>query len=322
MNPSRVALIGGSGFLGSAIAGRLAETGTPVLIPTRHESRARHLLVLPTVELAEANVNDPATLAHLLVGIDAVVNLVGVLHSPPGQPWGAAFNRAHVELPRKLVAACRVAGVKRLIHISALGAAPDGPSEYQRSKAAGEAEVRAAGDDPVWTILRPSVVFGHRDHFLNLFAALARWFPVLPLAGANARFQPVYVEDVAEVVWHCLSQPGSGGQTFELGGPRVYTLRQLVRYVAELAGHPRPIVPLPEWAAMAQARLMELSPRPLMSRDNVRSMGKDNVIADGPPLPFELVPTALEAVAPSWITDTSPHRHYDPLRRRARRARG
>lgn len=318
MNPQHVVIVGGSGFIGSAIANRLCEAGVRVLIPTRRRSRAGHVLLLPNVEVVEADVHDPAVLAGLFADADAVINTVGVLHSRPGTPFGPDFARAHVELPQKIVTACRTAGVSGLVHISALGASADGPSEYQRSKAAGELAVQAAGPDIAWTILRPSVVFGRGDSFLNLFAGLARSVPVLPLAGAGCRFQPVYVEDVAEVAWQSLIRPEAAGQTFELAGPTVYTLRQLVEYVSALVGKPRPVVPLPEGVAMLQARLMELAPQPLMSRDNVRSMRVDNV-AHGAPLPFGLQPTALEAVAPAWLGEAGPRAFYYPFRRHARR---
>lgn len=318
MNPQRVVIVGGSGFIGSAIANHLCEAGVRVLIPTRRRSRAGHVLLLPNVEVVEADVHDPAVLAGLFADADAVINTVGVLHSRPGTPFGPDFARAHVELPQKIVTACRTAGVSGLVHISALGASADGPSEYQRSKAAGELAVQAAGPDIAWTILRPSVVFGRGDSFLNLFAGLARSVPVLPLAGAGCRFQPVYVEDVAEVAWQSLIRPEAAGQTFELAGPTVYTLRQLVEYVSALVGKPRPVVPLPEGLAMLQARLMELAPQPLMSRDNVRSMRVDNV-AHSAPLPFGLQPTALEAVAPAWLGEAGPRAFYYPFRRHARR---
>ena len=305
MTAQRIVLIGGSGFLGSAIAARLCAAHHNVLIPTRHRSRAAHLLLLPTAEVVDADVHDPAQLAQMMGGADAVISLVGILHSRPGTPYGADFARAHVELPHKITTACRDAGVGRLVHVSALGANPDGPSGYQRSKAAGEAAIQAAASDTLaTTILRPSVIFGRGDSFLNLFARLVRLFPVLPLAGADARFQPVYVEDVAEVVLRCLGTPGSSGQTHELGGPRVYTLRKLVRYVATLLGRHPLIIALPERLALLQAALMELAPQPLMSRDNVLSMRVDNITAA--PLPCGISATSLETVAPAWISDDTP----------------
>ncbi len=186
MNPKRVVIVGGSGFIGSAIANRLCKEGVKVLIPTRRRSRAGHVLLLPNAEVVEGNVHDVALLARLFEGADAVVNTVGVLHSRPGKPYGPDFARAHVELPQKIVAACRKASVPRLVHISALGAYSDGPSEYQRSKAAGETAIRTGSPEIGWTILQPSVVFGRGDSFLNLFADLARMFPV-SAAGRRRR---------------------------------------------------------------------------------------------------------------------------------------
>lgn len=300
MDTQRILITGGSGFLGSAIVRRLADGSRHLLIPTRDAARAAHLAALPGVEIVTADIHDPATLQRLAEGTQAAINLVGVLHSKPGTPWGPDFERAHVALPRALVDACREAGTARLIHVSALGADPDGPSEYQRSKAAGEAAVRAGGEAPAWTILRPSVVFGPGDSFLNLFAQLTRFIPVLPLAGADTRFQPVFVGDVAEVVARCLDDEASIGQTFDLAGPATYSLADLVRYVCRTTGRSRLVFGIPEPLAMLQAAAMELLPRPPMSRDNVRSLRVDNV-AGGAPLPFGLTPTALEDIAPGYL---------------------
>lgn len=300
MSIRTVLLIGGSGFVGSAVAARLARDDLSLLIPTRHRERARHLLVLPTADVVQADVFDAATLDRLMSGVDAVVNLVGVLHSRSGTPYGADFAHAHVELPQLVVAAARKAGVARIVHVSALGADADGPSEYLRSKAAGEAAIRAAAPAVEWVILRPSVIFGPEDHFLNLFASLLERFPVLPLGGAAARFQPVYVEDVAEVVAAALQRPEVTGEVHELAGPRVYTLQELVRYAGKVTGHRRPVIGLPEGLAMLQAGLLECLPGPLMSRDNVRSMRRDN-IARGPALPWGLQATPLEAIVPTYL---------------------
>lgn len=301
MTPIRnVLVVGGSGFVGSAVAERLTAAGLRLVIPTRRRERARHLLLLPTAEVVEADVFDPPTLASLMTGMDAVVSLVGVLHSRSGSPYGPGFARAHVELPKRLVAAARQAGVQRIVHVSALGASADAPSEYQRSKADGEAAIRAAAPDLAWTILRPSVIFGPGDSFLNLFASLFRRFPVMPLGGADARFQPVYVEDVADVVAEALQRSDAAGQTFDMAGPTQYSLRELVEYVGDLTGYPRPVIPLPEGLAMLQAGVLEMLPGPLMSRDNVRSMRAPNITA-GPPQPWGRVPTSLEAIAPIYL---------------------
>lgn len=301
MTPIRnVLVVGGSGFVGSAVAERLTAAGLRLVIPTRRRERARHLLLLPTAEVVEADVFDPPTLASLMTGMDAVVSLVGVLHSRSGSPYGPGFARAHVELPKRLVAAARQAGVQRIVHVSALGASADAPSEYQRSKADGEAAIRAAAPDLAWTILRPSVIFGPGDSFLNLFASLVRRFPVMPLGGADARFQPVYVEDVADVVAEALQRSDAAGQTFDMAGPTQYSLRELVEYVGDLTGYPRPVIPLPEGLAMLQAGVLEMLPGPLMSRDNVRSMRAPNITA-GPPQPWGRVPTSLEAITPIYL---------------------
>lgn len=295
---NRVLLIGGSGFLGRHVAARLVAAGYTVRVPTRRRERARHLLLLPLAEVLEADVNDASRLPGLLQGVDVVINLVGVLHSRRGQPWGPAFEAAHVRLPRELVAACDALGISRLIHVSALGAAADAPSEYLRSKAAGEAVVRAARTP--WTILRPSVVFGREDSFLNLFAGLLRMFPVLPLGGAEARMQPVFVGDVAQAVLDCLTRREAEGQTYALAGSSVYTLRELVQYVAQVQRRCRGVIALPGPLAGLQAAALECLPGPLMSRDNLLSLQVPNV-AEGAPLPFGRTPTPLEAVAPGWL---------------------
>lgn len=321
MKLERVVLTGGSGFIGSVIANRLAEAGIRVVLPTRHAQHANHLLLLPTAEVIETDIRDSASLARVLEGADAVVNLVGVLHSRPGTPYGPDFAHAHIDLPAALVSSCQSVGVPRLIHVSALGADRNGPSEYQRSKAVGEDAVRSAGTNPAWTILQPSVVFGREDSFFNLFAGLVKLFPVLPLAGATTRFQPVCVDDVAKVVMHCLTHPETAGQTYPLAGPTTYTLRELVEYVASVLGKKRLVIPLPEGVAMIQARLMELAPTPLMSRDNVRSMRVDNV-TQGEPLPFGFHPTALETVVPSYIGNQTSRASFYPNRTRAHRENG
>ncbi len=300
MNDRRILVTGGSGFIGSAVVARLVEQGCRVRVPTREPKRARHLAELDGVEIVEADVHDDATLARLAEDTQAAVNLVGVLHSRSGDPWGPDFDKAHVALPRRLLAALKDAGTEHLVHVSALGADASGPSEYQRSKAAGEAAVSEGGDPPAWTILRPSVVFGPGDSFLNLFAQLTKFIPVLPLAGADTRFQPVFVGDVADVVARCLDDEAARGQTFELAGPTVYTLRELVLYVCRTTGRSRLVFGLPEPLGLAQAATMELLPNPPMSRDNVRSLRVDNVARDTP-LPFGLPPTALEAVAPGYL---------------------
>ncbi len=301
MHPRSVLLIGGSGFIGTHIASRLVDAGYRVLVPTRRHARARHLLVLPTVQVVEADVYDSAQLDRLLQHCDAVINLVGVLHSRPGQPWGPAFERAHVELPRRIAKACLRNRVRRVLHMSALGAAADGPSMYQRSKAEGEKIMLASGLDV--TSFRPSVVFGADDKFLNLFAQMQRWLPLMALGGADAKFQPVHVGDVADAFVRALADPATVGKVYELVGPHVYTLRELVRLAGVYSGHPRPVFALPEPVARLQAWVFEHLPgEPLISRDNIDSMKADNVASGEHPLPPHWRPQPLEAVAPAYLS--------------------
>ncbi|MBE7423618.1 MAG: complex I NDUFA9 subunit family protein [Zoogloeaceae bacterium] len=319
MKTKNILLVGGSGFLGSSVVRRLAAQGHRLTVPTRHRERARHLLVLPTVEVVETDVHDEIRLASLVAGQDAVINLVGILHSRHGLPYGPDFARAHVALPRRIAAACRAAGVRRVLHVSALNADPEGPSQYLRSKGDGEAALREDGGDIDLTIFRPSVIFGPEDAFLNLFAALQHRFPLMPLGSPQAKFQPVYVEDVAQALVASLDCRDAVGRAFCCCGPRVYTLAELVRYVGEQIGKPRPIIALPEALARLQAGLLELLPNPPMSVDNLDSMDVDSVCPGGEPLPFGATPIALEAVAPEYLGASSPRYRYYGYRIKARR---
>jgi len=310
---AKVLVLGGTGFIGSGLVAHLATQGHSIILPTRRELHARHLITLPEVDAVEADVHDEATLTRLMAGVDAVINLVGVLHSrrgARGSDYGPDFARAHVELPRKVVAACGRAGVHRYLHMSALGASPTGPSMYQRSKAAGEA---AALSNPALavTIFRPSVVFGEGDNFLNLFARLQRRLPIIMLGGADARFQPVYVEDVVQAYTNALEDRHTVGRVIELVGPKVYTLRELVRLAGRYSGHPRPVIGLPPALARLQAWFLEHAPGgPVMSRDNLDSMRVDNVASPGT-VPM---PTAPEDVAPFYLGDQATPTGYDHVR--------
>ena len=301
MGQKKVLLIGGSGFVGGWVARRLVERGMRVVVPTRNRAGCRWLSPWPDAEFVAADVHDPQALAPLMVGVDAVINLVGVLHDRDvREPYGRGFAAAHVELPRRIATAMRQGGVRRLVHISALRAAADAPSAYLRSKAAGEAALAATGGDLDLTVFRPSVIFGANDIFLNVFAGLLRVFPVLPLAGAEARFQPVFVGDVAGAVVDSLDDARTFGQSYELGGPRVYTLRELVAYTASLIGKRRWIVGVPEPLASLQASVLSLLPNPPMTPDNLRSMRLENV-TDGRHDYPGWRPAALEAVAPGYL---------------------
>jgi NADH dehydrogenase len=294
-------ILGGSGFVGRSLCGLLVERSGggsgQIVVPTRMPARAKHLQSLPTLRLAEADVHDEAQLTALLRGRDAVVNLVAILHGSD-----AAFERAHVALPRTLARACAAAGVKRVVHVSALGVGPQAPSRYLRSKTAGEAALAGAGLD--LTVLRPSVIFGAHDRFLNLFAQLQTVVPVLPLAGASARFQPVWVQDVAAAIVRCLDDDTTVGRTFELAGPQVLTLRDLVQAAGRWAGHPRPVLDLPDAIGRLQALAMEMLPgAPLMSRDNLASMQVPNVAGGRLPglAQLGIAAATLDSVAPGYL---------------------
>jgi NADH dehydrogenase len=298
-----VLILGGSGFLGCRLCELLVEASGgamgDITVVTRHAPRARHLLVLPGLVVVEADVHDDAELARLVAGHAAVVNLVGTLHGDE-----ATFGRVHAELPGRLARACLQAGVQRLVHVSALGAAPDAPSMYLRSKAEGEAAL--AGSGMPGSILRPSILFGAHDHFLNFFAGLARRMPVIPLAAAQARLQPVWVDDVARAVIACLSAPQPLAQVFECAGPQVYTLQELVQLAGRCSGHERRVLPLSEGMSRLQAWLLEHLPgEPLMTRDNLASLQVPNVASGRyPGLPeLGIRPTPVEAVVPQWMAD-------------------
>ena len=313
MEITTVAVLGGSGFIGRHVCQRLAAEGYRVRVATRDRERAKEqLILLPTVDLAAVDVHDPAQLAAFVDGVDAVINLVGVLHDGSRE---RGFQAAHVELARKVAAACRERSVPRLLHMSALGASRDGPSRYLRTKGEAEAVVRESG--LAWTLFRPSVVFGREDSFLNLFAALLRFAPVLALASPRTRFQPVFVDDVAAAFVKGLADLASHGRSYDLCGPHVYTLRELVEYVGRATGRRRMIIGLGDKMSYCQALVMEWLPVKLMTRDNYYSMKVDSVC--GCEFPFGIVPAALEAVAPSWLGNRTPRARYRGFRGQAGR---
>jgi NADH dehydrogenase len=321
--PKKILILGGSGFIGRHLVARLAAEQRDILVPARRRDRAKHLILLPGVEVIETDVHDEAALASLVHGREAVINLVGVLHSDYGTPWGKRFDAVHVALPRKVAQACVRAGVRRLVHMSALGADLQGPSMYSRSRAAGEQAVidTLAGTATEWSILRPSVVFGPEDRFLNLFARMAKFSPVLPVAMDRARLQPVYVGDVVQALMAALDRPDTAGNIYPVTGPKVYELGELVQMAAEWGGHWRPVIGLPGFLGELQAAIMECLPgEPVLSRDNLDSLKVDNINPAG--LAPELgigVPTDMEAVAPQWLASVHPRNRYNEARARARR---
>lgn len=302
-----VLVLGGTGFVGAHVCEKLVRAGWHVTVPTRRRKNAHHILHLPSLTVLEMNVHDPAALARAVQGHHAVVSLVAVLHGN-----AARFDAVHVALPQSLAQACSAAQVRQLVHVSALGADPQhpdaAPSEYLRSKSRGEAALLRPAQPAPWqlTLLRPSVIFGAEDKFLNMFASLQKVFPVMPLAGADARFQPVWVQDVAQAVVRSL-QPGTPA-VVEACGPDVFTLRQLVQQAGRWAGvnegRGRPVIGLPQWMGSLQALAMECLPgEPLMSRDNLDSMRTPNVATGQYPglEALGITPAALEPIAQGYL---------------------
>ena len=319
MKLKKILIIGGIGFVGNWIASSLSDLGVQVVVATRRRHNIKRLTLLPMVDIVNADVNQPDTLVALMHGVDAVINLVGILHDNDSkQPYGKRFAAAHFDLPKAIIAAMNQAGVGRLLHMSALKASIDAPSAYLRSKAAGEAVVLAAAKELNVTLFRPSVIFGPGDVFLNMFASLLKLFPVFPLASGRARFQPVYAGDVAHAFVSCLTDAATFGQTYELCGPKVYTLRELVEYTGELIGQRRVIIDLPDALASLQASCLGLLPNPPMSLDNLRSMQVDNVTEGRHDFPG-WSPQALEALAPGYLSAIKLKRRLDGYRCRAGR---
>jgi len=300
MPPSlNICVLGGTGFVGTEIATRLVRQGHWVRIPTRSPGHGEHLRVLSTVELVTANVHDSRTLGQLLSGMDVVINLVGILN----ESGRATFHSAHTDLAAKLIAAARGARVRRLLQMSAAGADRDhGPSRYLRSKGEAEALIRAAAAHLDFTIFRPSVIFGPRDSLTNRFAALLR-LPggFLPLARSQARFAPVYVGDVADAFVRVLEDRESFGETYELCGPDVLTLEQVVRMTAAVARLPCHILGLPDALGRLQAALLGLLPGKPFSLDNFRSLTIDSLCAQDGFARLGITPRHMMAVLPFYL---------------------
>mgnify|MGYP000028090293 FL=1 len=310
----RILVLGGTGFVGRQVCEQLARLGWRITVPTRRAEKATAIQSLPGLTVVEASIHQDADLARLMPGHDAVVNLVAVLHGDEQR-----FEQVHVRLPERIAQAMLQAGVRRLVHISALGADAQGPSMYQRSKAQGEAVLRQAG--LALTILRPSVIFGAEDQFLNLFADLQKVAPFMPLAGSATRFQPVWVGDVARAVVRCLQDRHTSGQTYELAGPDVLTLGELVKKSGQWAGvrggQGRPVLPLPRWIGGVQAWLMELAPgEPLMSRDNLASMKVDNIASGQWPglKDLGILASSAAGLAPGYLGHRGPRSRLNAWR--------
>jgi NADH dehydrogenase len=306
-----VTVFGGSGFLGRYVVARLAKDGWIIRVAVRYPSQAAYLKTLGDVGQVtpvHADLNDPTLVETAVAGADAVVNLVGILYESRRQ----SFAGVHHQGAERIAAAVAAAGIGKMVQVSAIGASASSPSIYARTKAAGEAAVQAALPSAV--ILRPSLIFGPEDDFFNRFAKLARFWVALPLiGGGKTKFQPVYVADVADAVVKALSDPACRGQTYELGGPSVYSFKQLMEILLANIGRRRLLLPLPFEAASAMARVLELSPFPPLTRDQVELLKSDNVVAEGAKGFAELgiEPRSAEVIVPTYLDRHRPHGRYD-----------
>ncbi len=312
----KVTILGGAGFVGSSLATKLDQAGYQVKVLTRRREASKHLILLPNVQVAECNILDNHALKEALKGSDAVINLIGILH----ESGNNTFETMHHQLPRRVAQMCEELGVARLLHMSALQANQHAPSQYLRSKATGEDAINEFNKKLDITIFKPSVIFGRGDSFLNLFASLIKVLPIIFLAKPNAKFQPIWVEDVAQCFVNALENTASYGKSYDLGGSTIYTLRELIQLVMNILGKQRPIIGLNDGLSMAQAFMMELMPIKLMSRDNVRSMQVDNICSASIAVELDVLPTAIEVIVPEYLANATPRGAYDGFRSAAGRA--
>jgi uncharacterized protein YbjT (DUF2867 family) len=309
MKHPTVVVLGGTGFVGSHLVPALTRSGWRVRVPTRNRSGHRELTILPHVEVVNADVHDPAVLAQLFAGAGAVINLIGILNESGRD--GSGFRRAHVDLTRNVIAACKQAGVSRLLQMSALNAGR-GKSHYLRTR--GEAEALVRGSGLAWTIFQPSVIFGRGDGLFMRFVDLLRLTPVLPLARANARFAPVYVGNVVEAFLRALADPATGGHSYELYGPQVMTLREIVDYTRQHAHMHRVVVPLPDLLGRLQAAVLDFVPGKPFSTDNYLSLLVDSVGGVDGLYALGIDKTPVDDVMPALLSGSSRQSRLDRSR--------
>ncbi len=318
MRTHTLCILGGTGFVGHHLTARLARDGHRIRVLTRRRERHRDLLVLPQLELLDVDVHDPAALKSAVAGSDVVINLIGILNERGHK--GKGFERVHVELVRKVIDACRANRIHRLLHMSALGAdAGFGASHYLRTKGEGENLAHTPHNIHV-TSFRPSVIFGSGDSFFNRFAGLLRMAPgVLPLACPNARFAPVHVADVAEAFARSLDNRDTFGRRYDLCGPRVYTLKELVEETARMAGIRRKVIGLSRGLSRLQATVAGRLPGKPFSLDNFHSLQRDSICQGPFPEVFGITPTSVEAVVPGYLGPGGRRSPYDDFRSASRR---
>jgi len=302
-NPSKgiehVAIIGGSGFVGRHLAHRLHTDGHRVTVLTRQAPPILSSEQMP-IRVVQVDSQSTAALTEALSGITTLINLAGILHQCGQQ----SFNAVHAELPARLVQACTTAGVARYLHMSALRADMNQPpSAYLRSKARGEMMAREAPQQLAVIIFRPSIIFGEGDNFFGQFAKMLRWMPVFPLVCPNARFAPVWIDNVAGAFSTVINQPAQPGlrEAYNLCGPGSYSFRELIRFTAGALGLPRLIVGLPNWMAKLQGRVLQHLPGPLFTLDNYDSLQSDSVCECNDLERLDIKPVALEAIMTSLL---------------------
>ena len=311
-----ICVLGGSGFVGLHLISRLARPGLEIRVPSRRPVRHREVQIVPGAKLIEADIFDPAQLDRAVAGCDAVVNLVAILN----QSGSGEFKRVHEELPELVVDACKNNNVSRLLHMSSLKSDPDkGSSEYARTKGRGE-QIALAAEKLDVTSFRPSVIFGHNDKFFNLFATFLRLGPVFPLGSPNARFAPVWVGDVVEAMVRALDDRSTWGRAYELCGPKVYTLKELVEYTAQTIGLKRMVLPLGDTLSRIQAKTLELVPGKPLSYDNYLSMKTDNVCEHNGFADLGMTPRSVESIVPTYLAAHTARGRYDSFRHEARRS--
>lgn len=316
MKIQKICILGGTGFIGGHLVAHLVNEGRRVKILTRNRERNKEFMVMPSVELVEANIRDANALQQQFSGCDAVINLIGILNGSE-----EAFRAVHVELPKRVAEVCKQARVRRLLHMSALNAdAAHGTSVYLRTKGEGEDAVhQAATNELAVTSFRPSTVFGPDDSFINRFAGLLKLSPILPLACPHARFSPVYVDDVVRAFAIALENETTFGQRLELCGPRIYTLQEIVEYTAQLIDRKRMVIGLPDGLSRLQGRVMQHLPGQPFTLDNYLSLQVDSVCRSNALPRLGITPKSMEAIMPIYFKGKNQHALYNRFRRMARR---
>ncbi len=306
----QICILGGSGFVGTALTQQLSVAGYEVKVLTRRRESSKHLILIPNVNVVECDVMNDIQLQENLKGAYAVINLIGVLH----ESKKFSFQRMHHDLPQRILKFCTKLGINRMIQMSALQASEHAPSQYLKSKGLGEKFLLGQSKKINVTIIRPSIIFGRGDSFINLFAKLIKFLPVIILAKPNAKFQPIYVENVASAFVEAIDNPITYGKSYDLAGPTAYTFREIIKYVAKVLNKKRLVIGLNNVLSYCQAFLMELMPIKLMTRDNLKSMSVDSVSNKSFPAYLSFKPVAMEAIVPEYLANQNPRDTYNRYR--------